>query len=214
MLLTQNRSAGIAKALLKTVEVGLKRKGVSARRASLDVVGHDGLIRDIRAGRIPSTDRVIALFEYLGVDHDALPLGFAEDPAPKYDDAPFVAVAFHPELPSPSAQPPIAFSREWLNEKATSLRDLALVTASDDAMSPTINAFNLVLIDKSQPLANHPEIMAVMDDNKFRIGRASRENGIVTLAFDRIGVSPIVRSGRAADAIRPLGRVIWVLKSL
>lgn len=50
------------------VNTALKERGASARSVSIDVVGHDGLIRDIRAGRIPSYDRVWALFDYLGID--------------------------------------------------------------------------------------------------------------------------------------------------
>lgn len=214
MLLTPSRSDQIAAALLSSVERGLLKKGVSARRASIDVVGHDGLIRDIRAGRIPSTDRVIALLEYLGVAEHALPLGFAEDGPPPIAENEFVKIPFHNEVPQTMNTPPVSFSREWLKEKATSLRDLALVAAPDDAMSPTINAFNICLIDKNQSLTNHPEIIALMDDNKLRIGRARREAGVTSIAFDRIGTQPIVKTGRSADSIRPLGRVIWILKSL
>lgn len=214
MFLTSARSNKIAAALLHCVELGLVNKGVSARRASIDVVGHDGLIRDIRAGRIPSTDRVIALLDYLGISDAALPLGFAEDAPPPLTAGDYITVPFHSEIPHPHNTPPVMFSRDWLMEKATSLRDLALVSAPDDAMAPTINAFNLVLIDKRQPLTNQSEVMAVMDDNKLRIGRAVREAGIVTLAFDRIGAAPIVKAGRAAESVRALGRVIWVLKSL
>ncbi len=214
MLLTTTRSAQIATALLNCVEQGLRKKGVSARRASIDVVGHDGLIRDIRAGRIPSTDRVIALLEYLGMSDLALPLGFAEDGPPPITENGFIKIPFHHEVPQTLSTPPVSFAREWLMEKATSLRDLALVAAPDDAMSPTINAFNICLIDKNQTLTNHSEIMVLMDDNKLRIGRATRETGVVTIAFDRIGAQPIVKTGRNADSIRPLGRVIWVLKSL
>lgn len=214
MLLTSTRSDQIASALLKCVERGLLKKGVSARRASIDVVGHDGLIRDIRAGRIPSTDRVIALLEYLGVSDQSLPLGFAEDGPPPISDGGFIKIPFHHEVPQTLSTPPVSFSREWLMEKATSLRDLALVAAPDDAMSPTINAFNICLIDKNQSLTNHSEIMVLMDDNKLRIGRATRDAGVVTIAFDRIGTQPIVKTGRNADSVRPLGRVIWILKSL
>ena len=49
------------------MEAALGRQDVSARRASLDVVGNDGLVRDIRAGRLPGVDRLEALFEHLGL---------------------------------------------------------------------------------------------------------------------------------------------------
>ena len=67
-ILTAERSAAMASRLRELVEAALVTTGVSARRASLDVVGNDGLIRDIRAGRLPAIDRLDALFEYLGVE--------------------------------------------------------------------------------------------------------------------------------------------------
>ncbi len=67
MILTPQKSTEIGEEIRARVERGLAGMGVSARRASLDVVGHDGLVRDIRAGRIPSFDRLSALFEYLGI---------------------------------------------------------------------------------------------------------------------------------------------------
>ena len=54
--------------LRAVIEEALASKGVSARQASLDVVGHDGLIRDIRAGRLPSIDKLQALSEYFGLE--------------------------------------------------------------------------------------------------------------------------------------------------
>ncbi|MBF9049916.1 hypothetical protein GTA62_12910 [Roseobacter sp. HKCCD9010] len=54
--------------LRAVIEEALESKGVSARQASLDVVGHDGLIRDIRAGRLPSIDKLQALSEYFGLE--------------------------------------------------------------------------------------------------------------------------------------------------
>lgn len=67
-MLSADRSKEISRHMADLVDRALEDKGVSARSVSIDVVGHDGLIRDIRAGRIPSYDRVRALFEYLDID--------------------------------------------------------------------------------------------------------------------------------------------------
>ncbi len=50
--------------LRTVIESALSAKGVSGRQASMDIVGHDGLIRDIRAGRLPSIDKLRALSDY------------------------------------------------------------------------------------------------------------------------------------------------------
>ena len=67
-MLTADHSKKISRRMAKLIDRALEEKGVSARSVSIEVVGHDGLIRDIRAGRIPSYDRVRALFDYLGID--------------------------------------------------------------------------------------------------------------------------------------------------
>lgn len=72
MILTREFSSKISATIAHHVNVALKRKGLSARRASIDVVGHDGLIRDIRAGRIPSADRLLVLFQYLNISLDVI----------------------------------------------------------------------------------------------------------------------------------------------
>ena len=54
--------------LLSEIDRALKVRGVSARQASIDAVGHGELIRDMRRGRIPSVDRIRALCEVLGLE--------------------------------------------------------------------------------------------------------------------------------------------------
>ncbi len=68
MILTDSRSEAFSKRIKAAVEEGLEKCGISARKASIAVVGHDGLIRDIRAGRMPSPDKLEALFELLGME--------------------------------------------------------------------------------------------------------------------------------------------------
>ncbi len=67
MYLHKEYSKAVIRQIRSLVETALKERKISAREASMDVVGHDGLIRDIRAGRIPRVDRLQALFQYLGL---------------------------------------------------------------------------------------------------------------------------------------------------
>lgn len=57
--------------LLQLIELGLAVNGkFSARSASIAVVGHDGLVRDIRQkGNVPTADKVDALLRLLGVSY-------------------------------------------------------------------------------------------------------------------------------------------------
>ena len=54
--------------LLSEIERALKARGVSARQASIQAVGHGELVRDIRRGRTPSWDRIRALCDVLGME--------------------------------------------------------------------------------------------------------------------------------------------------
>ena len=54
--------------LLSEIDRALKARGVSARQASIQAVGHGELIRDIRRGRTPSWDRIRALCDVLGLE--------------------------------------------------------------------------------------------------------------------------------------------------
>lgn len=81
MLLTNKKTSAVIQRIQTDVECALKDRQISARRASIDVVGHDGLIRDIRAGRVPSVDRLEALFDYLGLEFYFGPLRQLQAPS-------------------------------------------------------------------------------------------------------------------------------------
>lgn len=68
MALAKRYSEEASERLRVVIENALAQKGVSARQASMDIVGHDGLIRDIRAGRLPSIDKLQALSDYFGLE--------------------------------------------------------------------------------------------------------------------------------------------------
>lgn len=190
----------------------------------MDVVGHDGLIRDIRAGRMPSADRVAALLDYLGVTQGpelhALAPGFAEGSTPisehENTDKPdgFIVIKHHPEagLVSP---PPLALARSWLDDRGLDPAFLSVVTAPDDSMSPTISAFSQLLLDSRPRLGERSAIFAVADMGNLRVGRAARVSpDMITVSFDKLGTPPLVVQGRRAAVLRPLGRVVWVMRSV
>ncbi len=68
MLLTKNISNEIKNNVKTLVNQALKDNGISGRTASFAVVGHDGLVRDIRAKKSVSFDRLNILFDYLKID--------------------------------------------------------------------------------------------------------------------------------------------------
>ena len=119
------------------VEPALLRKGVSARRASLDVVGHDGLIRDIRAGRIPGLDKIDALFAYLDLQMSlGVPRASTQAPTALIDGTEFdtirrfnVSAAVGDGMINPEGDPVdhLAFSKRWLASQGISPGDSFLI---------------------------------------------------------------------------------------
>lgn len=68
MLLTRDQSNQTLAQIRATIDAALHDRRLSARRASLEVVGNDGLIRDIRSGAAVGVDRIAALCSYLGLE--------------------------------------------------------------------------------------------------------------------------------------------------
>lgn len=54
--------------LLEVINQALRARGWSARHASLEAVGSDQLVRNLRRGRVPSVERFRALCEVLGLE--------------------------------------------------------------------------------------------------------------------------------------------------
>lgn len=80
MILTKARSKEFSQRVKAAVLDAVEKSGLSARQVSIEVTGHDGLIRDIKNGAIPSADRLDALFEFLGLEQKLAPslIGYSE----------------------------------------------------------------------------------------------------------------------------------------
>lgn len=90
MFANRENKARVNNELLQLIELGLAINGkFSARSASIAVVGHDGLVRDIRQkGNVPTADKVDALLKLLGVSYQlGAPSSAAEEtPIPRAQD--------------------------------------------------------------------------------------------------------------------------------
>ncbi|MCV2880548.1 hypothetical protein [Actibacterium sp. XHP0104] len=190
---------------------------MSARRASMDVVGHDGLVRDIRAGRMPSFDRLIALFEYLSV-----PFDFGEVTEPKvagmaegetsshHSDfsrpeglrAGFLPFPWHPALMRRGVGP-VALSAEWLASRNLAPDSLAVVEARHDG------AQILALVDGAASRQGQSDLWATLENGVCALCRVNwQAPQVVVLAGDR---DHPARALTGADhGVRFLGRVVWM----
>jgi hypothetical protein len=219
MLLTPERSEEMKARIQAAVEDALREQDLSARRASLDVVGNDGLIRDIRAGRLPGVDRLEALFEYLGLEFYLGPrrrptgAGFAEaapmsDPADREAlRAGYLPIPWHPLAPGRPGEPaaPVAFSRVWLAEAGLDPARLAALRPEPAADGGEI----LALVDTAAPRQGGPSLWALREGGRARLLRVQFE-AAVTVVF---GATPEeaarVALGEDRARLTLLGRVVW-----
>lgn len=216
MKLNSARSAALANQIRELVEDGLAVKGVSARRASMDVVGHDGLIRDIRAGRMPSFDRMIALFEYLSVPFEfglvaeASAPGMSEDQSPQNRSdltqreamrAGFLPFPWHP-ISGYRGVSPIALSSAWLSGQGLKPDSLAVIEALWEGRKV------LALIDCDARKSGENDLWAVAEKGLCGLARVHwQDNQVAVLSWGEDRAPEAMHHD--APKVRFLGRVAW-----
>lgn len=218
MMLNPARSAAMANRIRELVEDGLANKGVSARRASMDVVGHDGLIRDIRAGRMPSFDRLIALFEYLSV-----PVSFGPAPGQKLfgmaEDAPSQSSTSYEQpaagqagamLPFPwhpasgrRGMAPVGLSAAWLTENELRPEHLSVVIAPWEGR----DRFALLDCEAARDGSNH--IWGLIEAGQVALARITwQDPEMIVISWG--DARPARAFAAKASEPRLLGRLVWM----
>lgn len=223
MILTPERSADIGEMVRAQVERGLAAKGLSARRASLDVVGNDGLIRDIRAGRIPSFDRLAALFEYLGIalelgapDKPRTP-GFAE-PGPTREGsdllrrealrAGFLPFPFH-RLSARRGTAPIAFSNAWLQDNGLDPERLSFVDPDISLLHHLPAGTTLALVTQNAPQTGN-DAWCFIEAGQTVLARLHWQDRLTLVISSDDPTRPArVLLNEARGDLTVLGRVVW-----
>lgn len=191
------------------------------------VVGHDGLVRDIRAGRLPSLDKLEALFEHLGLE---LYFGPPRDTGPLeqviLDSHDFAHIPLYSAklaagdgATNDSAQiiDHLAFRRDWLKGIGVSPQSAVIARATGDSMAPTLQHGDALLIDRARadppakvraPGDTRPaQIYALVDDGHARVKRLELASpGTLILLSDNPAHAPEIRPVAAVGII---GRVMW-----
>lgn len=212
MLLTTARSDDVRARIQADVEGALRRLNLSARRASLDVVGNDGLVRDIRAGRLPGIDRLEALYEYLGLEFRfgpsrtvAVPDGrdYAPSPVPRTD---YVPIPWHEAMPhATTACGPVALSRDWLAEGW--LDPATLVAVRTDTCE-------IALVEARAARSGGPAAWACREARRIFIASVQFE-GAITLILPADREDPVrVQGPDSPGRVTMLGRVAWVGRTI
>lgn len=236
MLLTDARTIETKRKIQQAVEAGLKARKISARRASIDVVGNDGLVRDIRAGVMPAVDRLEALMDYLGLSFN---FGPPREANPAIQSNPvtqvilegteYASIALHEA--SLSAGPGfnngssniidhLAFRRDWLHRLNVNPSQACLARIAGDSMFPTLSANDMVLLDTRQGMPQMRDrsnkdkrrspIYAFVQDGEARVKRLERPaTDVVMLISDNPDYAPELLTGQQATSLEVIGKVVW-----
>ena len=225
MILSLGSQKEFSVRLRGAVEDALAQRGISARQASMAAVGHDGLVRDIRAGRIPSADRVAALCDVLGLEFYLGPPrgdgGAPPEASVEVDGAAFAALPLYgAEL---SAGPGaaldgadevtgrLAFRREWLARLGVSPASAMLVKVRGTSMRPTLEDCDLALVDRDRTEGDRGRVYALVDvSGDVLVKRLDRPDpATLVLRSDNPDFPAELRRGADLARIRVLGRVRW-----
>ena len=213
------------------VEHALKAKGISGRQASLQVVGHDGLIRDIRAGRLPGLDKLERLFElldlecYIGPSRETGPVEQVTINGSDYAQIPLhdasLAAGGGIENGTEHVVEHMAFKRDWLKREGINVSAARLARVQGDSMMPTIAPGDVVLIDtskRSPPLRtpyptdvrHRAPIFALRGGDGAQVKRLLRptEDQLMLVSDNPDYLPRVVQLTDGADS-NIIGKVVW-----
>lgn len=104
-----------------------------------------------------------------------------------------------------------AFRRDLLARVARGAPDdLALITVSGEAMTPTLRDGDLALVDQAQREPVYGKIHALAVDGRVLVRRLDGRPGRLVIVSDNRAYPPLELSPAEARAVRVLGRVVWI----
>ncbi len=102
----------------------------------------------------------------------------------------------------------LAFKKEWVQSRlGVDPRNLLLIETVGDSMAPTLEEFDLLLVNLAEPRFRHDGIYVLRRDSELAVKRLQRRpDG----TLDVISDNPAYRSAAVtADSVHIVGRVIW-----
>ena len=103
----------------------------------------------------------------------------------------------------------LAFKSEWVRARLnTEPRNLLLIEMLGDAMTPTLDESDLLLVDLSEPHFRHDGIYVLKREDDLEVRRLQRRpDGSLNVICDNTAYPASVV---AKDSLHVIGRVIWV----
>ncbi len=102
----------------------------------------------------------------------------------------------------------LAFKVDWVRSRLnTDPRNLLLIEAAGDSMSPTLEDADLLLVDLGEPRFKHDGVYVLRRNGDLIVKRLQRRpDGKLVIRSDNPAYEPLVVP---AESVRVIGRAIW-----
>ncbi|WP_300158681.1 helix-turn-helix transcriptional regulator [Solidesulfovibrio sp.] len=105
------------------------------------------------------------------------------------------------------------FRREWLRRKGNPAQ-MVLMDVVGNSMEPEIRHGDLALIDQGQTAVVAHGVYALGVEDTVLVKRVEKRPGSLVLLSDNRDYAPIVLAGDELEALRVIGRVLWIGREL
>ncbi|MGE4558126.1 MAG: S24 family peptidase [Desulfovibrionaceae bacterium] len=102
-----------------------------------------------------------------------------------------------------------SFRSDWIHSKGAPER-MVLMEVVGNSMEPELKEGDLALIDESKQNVLAGGVYAVGVEDTVMVKRVEKRPGALVLHSDNPDYSPIVFSGQELEAVRIVGKVIWI----
>lgn len=104
-----------------------------------------------------------------------------------------------------------SFRQDWLKRKGQP-DDMVLMDVMGNSMEPELKEGDMVLVDQSQKSVLAGGIYAVGVEDTVMVKRIEKLPGRLVLLSDNPDYSPISLSGDELDAVRMIGKILWICR--
>ena len=212
---------GEIKALQSRLDQVLQKFGSVADLARRIGVSDNAIYKWLSGRGQPSVANLVALakaskvsIEWLATGHENAPVQRGSRRTAENEE--FVYLARHNArlgtggiaLRSEQVVDYLAFKNEWVRARLnTDPRNLLLIEALGDAMTPTLEEADLLLVDLGEPHFRHDGVYVLRREDDLEVRRLQRRpDGTLNVICDNAAYPPSVV---ATDSIHVIGRVIW-----
>lgn len=106
-----------------------------------------------------------------------------------------------------------SFRRDWLRRKGRP-EQMVLMDVVGNSMEPELRHGDMALIDQSQTAVVAHGVYAVGVEDTVLVKRVEKRPGALVLLSDNRDYAPIVLAGDELEALRVIGRVVWLGREL